>query len=385
MTVFANSGVNRLSLHATLHQLSWSVAGVFSAVFLLHVGIALPGVFFAMAAILWLRLAARSMLPLLLRGLGLRHLLVLGTAMFAIQYPLLAMVKGLGTPLLLYCLTAAIANVCYWTSFHAYFSVVSDHGMHGSRVALRQLFSAVISVLGLAIGGFTFVEIGAWAAFAAGAVIEILSLLPLVGMPDHRVSEVSPPGAYSLIRPGVLLLATDGWIMTFYGVAWKIVLFQSLDTRFDLLGAVLALSASAGALGGVVFGRMIDTRSGRQIVAISGALLFVGLLSKALCGSAPVIVAGVAILTELLGGLYVPVIWRSLYREGKASPCPFRFQVIGEGAWEFGGGVSYVVAALLSAGGIPLQPILLLGLPAVCIQTVLLMRTHMAGENVTGA
>jgi hypothetical protein len=40
MTLFTNRDLNRLAVHSTLHQLAWTIASTFFAVFLLRQGVA---------------------------------------------------------------------------------------------------------------------------------------------------------------------------------------------------------------------------------------------------------------------------------------------------------------------------------------------------------
>src|SRR3954447_10748168 len=126
MAFLANKTVNRLNLHYAVFALASSGGGVFFGVFLLKGGVALPAVLAAYALINLLR---ASLLPLILaagKRLGLRPLVIFGALALGVQYPILAQVHGVGLPLLILCLVAAIGEEFYAASFHAYFAHVGD-------------------------------------------------------------------------------------------------------------------------------------------------------------------------------------------------------------------------------------------------------------------
>ena len=163
MTYFLNRDINRLAAHATLHVLAWSFCGLFSAVFLLRQGVSVAGVFLAFAAILLSRLALRPLVLIVAPRAGLRRTLMLGTLLHAFQSPMLALVHGPDVTLALYCVVAAIGQVFYWTSYHAYFAALSDTELRGSQVAAREVLAAAAGTLGPAAGGLMLAELGAWA------------------------------------------------------------------------------------------------------------------------------------------------------------------------------------------------------------------------------
>jgi hypothetical protein len=92
-------------------------------------------------------------------------------------------------------------------------------------------------------------------------------------------------------------------------------------------------------------------------------------------GDAAVAVA-VAIISAVATGLYTPSCMTAVYNEARRAPCIFRFHVASEGGWDIGGTVGAIVAAALSALGLPLEAAILLGLPMVFVQAVLLDRSY---------
>src|SRR5258707_13988315 len=92
MTLFFNRDLNRLLAHTTLHTLAWCFCGLFSAVFLLRVGLAAAEIFLVFAAILTLRLALRPLVLVAGGGPGLWPSPGLGKWRFAREIPMLGFV-----------------------------------------------------------------------------------------------------------------------------------------------------------------------------------------------------------------------------------------------------------------------------------------------------
>ena len=57
---------------------------------------------------------------------GLRALVIAGTCMTALQYPLLAAVHGVGLGLFALCLVTSVGDTFYWSSYHAYFAALGN-------------------------------------------------------------------------------------------------------------------------------------------------------------------------------------------------------------------------------------------------------------------
>ena len=167
MTYRANPDVNRLAAHSTLHQLAWSVSGVFWSVCLLRVGVSAPEILLALAGILLFRFVFRPLVLVVASAIGARPTLALGTLLTALQYPVLALVRGPGFGLLLYCMVTAVSGVFYWTCYHAFFAALGDVDQRGRQLGVRQALSASAGVLGPATGGIMLVMFGPWSAFGA--------------------------------------------------------------------------------------------------------------------------------------------------------------------------------------------------------------------------
>jgi MFS family permease len=344
------------------------VSGVFWSVFLFSVGMSASTILLALAGILALRLVFRPLIPSVVRLMGARRTLVLGTLLSALQFPLLARIHGPDLGLFLYCAAAALSGVFYWTCYHAFFAVVGDIGRRGRQVGLRQAVIAIASVIGPVVGGAILARFGPWAAFGASAAIEVAAALPLLRLEEPNFPQITAREGYRRAQVGIRLFFTDGWIVCCSTVAWDLFAFQALEAHYDAFGGMLTAAALAGALGGMALGHFIDAGHSRRATWINAAALCVILLVKSLSGQDPASVSLVAGIAAVLGGLYFPTLMTAVYNEAKASPCPLRFQLMTEAGWDIGGSSASIVAAAASAWGVPLQEIILLALPAVAFQ-----------------
>jgi MFS family permease len=162
--------------------------------------------------------------------------------------------------------------------------------------------------------------------------------------------------------PGIKLFMADGWISAGYFFVWEIALFVTLGENFVAFGGALALAALAGAVGGLVLGRLIDTGHGRKAVVYAiGALVVTTLLRAVAPGH-----VGLALIANALGALvvclYMPTLMTAVYNQAKKSACTLRFHVATEGGWDVGGAAGCLVAALLIGAGVPLSVAILLPL-----------------------
>lgn len=376
MTFFANRDVNRLVAHATLTELAFCFSGLFSAVFLLRIGLSLTEIFLLFGAILLLRLLLRPVVLIVAPAIGSRRSLILGTALLGLQYPALAFVHGIGFALIVYCVVCAFAQVFYWTIYHAFFSALGDAKLRGSQVAERQMLATVADVVGPIGGGLMLTALGPWAAFLTAFAIQIVAAIPLFFVTELPVKRVAPRGVYAAAKSGFWLFACGGWIYCGSGIAWSIIMFRALADRYDAYGGLLAGAALAAALSGMLFGRFIDYGHAVRLAWISGAILAGSLIVKAACGEAPLPVIAVAVVTTALGGLYFLSLLASVYNEAKLASCALRFQFVVEGGWDTGGALASFAAAAICAANLPLQIAVLIALPAVFWQTKLLIASY---------
>ena len=261
-----NRNIQRLALHVAVGTLAAALSNVFSAVFLLRVGLAPVQIFLAFAAILALRFVIRPVVLIAAPAMGLRRALICGTVLCSLSCPVLALVDGIGLALASFIVVSALGQVFYCTCYHVFFSALGDAERRGSQIGLVQALGAVAALAGPGIGGLLLTLIGPWAAFGTAFLVGLAAILPLLQIDEPQVPRTMPAGAYAAATNAVRLYFADGWIQVSLTTAWSIVMFQALGGRYDSFGGTLSLAALAGAIGGLLFGRLIDKGRARPAV-----------------------------------------------------------------------------------------------------------------------
>jgi len=379
MAFFRNNTVNLLNLHYGVHALALSGGGAFFAAFLLKAGVPAHAVLTAMAAILIGRFLVRPAILPLGRRFGLRPLVIAGTIITALQYPLLAEVQGVGWPLVLLCAFASLGDTFYWTAYHAYFASLGDAEHRGHQISAREAASAMVGIAAPLLTGWALVTLGPQFAFGATCVVLMLSALPLFWTPNVEIADQAP-GAIRAAWTGVLLFAADGWTAMGYAFVWQIALFISLKQDFAAFGGAMALAATVGAIAGLFLGKFIDAGHGRRAAWISCGVMALTILARTLAYQHP----ATAILAHAAGAivvaLYTPTMMTAVYNLSKGSPCVLRFHIAAEGGWDAGGATGCLVAAALIWAGAPLSIAIAAALIGTAAAFALLRKVYGASQ-----
>jgi MFS transporter, DHA1 family, inner membrane transport protein len=372
---FRNRSINLLNLHYGIRSIASSGGAAFFAVYLLKSGVSIPGVFVSLALILLGRLVVRPVVIGLAARWDLRVMVIAGTLLSALQYPFLAEIRGVGTALAGFIAVAAVGDMVYWTTYHAYFAAVGDNDLRGQQIGVREAIAALVSIASPLITGWTLVAFGPGVAFGATAAIEALSALPLLWAPKVKVRR-QVPRAFRAAVPSILLFVADGWICAGYVLVWRVALFVSLGESLLAYGGALAFAALVGAVGGLTLGRHIDAGRGKQVVCyVLGTFALIVVLRAAATGH-----PAIAVIANALGAfgdcLYVPTLMTPVYTMAKRSPCTLRFHVATEGGWDVGGVTGLLLAALATGLGVGLWAGVLQSLAGVMALLVMLWRYY---------
>ncbi|MGE3646275.1 MAG: MFS transporter [Beijerinckiaceae bacterium] len=372
MSLFANADLNRMQIHGAMRCLSDSVGVAFSAVFLLRQGLSPASVYLAFAAIFALRLSLRWLAVRAIARVGLRRGLIAGAMLYATQFLALAAVTGPGAGVALYIVTVAVADALYWTAYHTAFASAGALDDRGRQIGAREILSQFASIAGPVAGGMALTLSGPWLSFGLAAAIACLSILPLLKLSDAAIARTPPPGMWRAAKSSAILFATDGWIVMGAQTAWTFLVFKAFDSRFDAYGAALSVAALAGAAATFLFGKSIDTGNARRAVVTAGLCLATLLCLQAANASDPVRATLVLIAGAAIGHLYLPGLMSAVYNSAKSSSCALRYILFTESGWDCGAAGATLLCALIAWSGAPLQAGILLGLPAVLLQTWLL-------------
>ena len=379
MAFFRNTTVNLLNLHYGIHALALSGGGAFFAAFLLKAGVPAHGVLTAMAAILIGRFLIRPAILPLGRRFGLKPLVIAGTIITAMQYPLLAEVHGVGWPLFALCAFSSVGDTFYWTAYHAYFASLGDAEHRGHQISAREAASALVGIAAPLLTGWALVTLGPRFAFGATCVVLVLSAAPLLWTPNVAIADEAPNALRAAI-PGVLLFAADGWTAMGYVFVWQIALFSALKESFTAFGGAMAFAAIVGVISGLVLGRFIDAGHGRRAVWLACGVMAATILARtgAYLHPATAILANAA--GAVVVGLYTPTMMTAVYNLSKRSPCVLRFHIAAEGGWDAGGASACLLAAGLIWAGAPLSAAIAVSLLGTVAAFVLLRRAYGAEQ-----
>lgn len=378
MAFFRNTTVNLLNLHYGVHALALSGGGAFFAVFLLRAGVPAPSVLASVAAILIGRFLIRPWVLPLGRRFGLKPLVIAGTILTALQYPLLAEVDGVGWRLAALCAVASVGDTFYWTSYHAYFASLGDTEHRGHQIGAREAIAALVGVAAPLLTGWALVTLGPRVAFGVTAIVLMLSALPLLRTPNIPVL-ADAPGALRAAMPGVLIMTAGGLFASGYHYVWQIALFVSLGESFAAFGGAMAIAALAGAIIGLLLGRFIDAGHGGWVVWLAAGAAVATVLARAAGYGDPVLAVAANAAGALVTAIYTPVEMTAVYNQAHASPCALRFHIATEGGWDAGGAGGCLAAAGALAMGAPLSAAILISLLGVGAAFLLLRRYYRAG------
>jgi DHA1 family inner membrane transport protein len=371
MAYLRNSTINLLNLHSGIHALAMNAGGTFFVVFLLKAGVSTPAVVASVAFIFAGRFLVRPLVLVFATRWGLRPLVALGTIVSALLFPLLAEVHGVGLALVVACAVTAIGETFYWTTYHAYFASLGDAEHRGHQIGAREAISSLAAIVGPLLGGWALATVGPRIAFAVVSMVQILSAVPFAGTPNVAVAR-SVPGAYRAAWRGVSLFAADGWIGAGHFFVWPIALFVSLGESFTAFGGALALAALVGAGASLVLGRHIDAGHGVRAARLACGSYALLTLFRALSTDNAALAVAANACGAIVACVYIPTLMTVVYNQAKRAPCTLRFHIATEGGWDVGGAAGCLVAALLTAAGVPLAISILLSLGGIAASFILL-------------
>lgn len=344
-----------LMLHCVLWSLAMSLASGFAGAYLLQLGFDIPETVALYGLLLTIRFAMRALILPLVRRLGVRRAMVLGTVIAAFQF--LPLIHADSLPWLCVWIGVVSAGEClYWPICHAAIAVCGGGGRRGRQIALRQMATTAISVLGPVAGGILLTRLGPLAEFGIATLVCLTAAAPLLWMGTIDLGAI-PTIRRSLQvadRVGMYAFAADGWMCGGLGIAWPLMLFSLLGSSYDVLGWASSAAAVAGALAGLGCGLAID-RGHRPLLSriVTFALVAgVGLRAASVLAPSAAFVANM--LGSAVGGLYYPVLMSVVYDRAKRSGSAYQFHLSAEAGWDAGAIMGCLTMAGIAWCGVPL-------------------------------
>jgi MFS transporter, DHA1 family, inner membrane transport protein len=345
MQFFSNSSINRAYLHSTLQILAEYSGGVFVYVYLLKAGFSVAMVFCTVAAWSLGRLILRQAVVPAAKRFGLRNCLIFGTAVDGLAFMILGQVREPGSMLIVFLLCSSFGNCFYWTCYHSLVATLGNAEKRGAQVSAIGFILALNSIVGPLLGGFLLVSAGTAYGFLGAAMLQALSILPLLGIENVQIAQTAKVSGEAF-RNARRIYFADGVTTSSGYFIWAVALFQSLGESFTSYGAALAVAGLAGAIMSLGVGRLIDIGHSSKAQQIAYGVTALALIVKAIGFSHP----WSAVLANAVGAVAAPLYWSAMmsrvYNLAQSSSCPLRFQVAAEGAWDLG----LAFGCLLAAG-----------------------------------
>lgn len=367
--------VNRVHIHYAIQAFASAAGGIFILAYLLKAGVPVAVALLFQAGIVGLRFLLRPLTLPLAKRFGIKPLLMAGAVFAGLDYPLLAMIDRPGPLLWFFCAFSSIGYLLYWLCYHAYFASMGEADDRGGQIGVREAAVALVGIAAPLMGAWGLTTLGSTATFWLVGVIQVLSVIPLIGLPNVAVKAAidGPAGA---TRLALGLMVADGVFASAYHYIWLIALFVALSQSYLAFGAAWALAALVGAVSGVMLGRRIDMGHGRRMtwVAYGAAAIVVAMRAGSL--DLPWLAVAANAVGSFLVAVVSPVLMTPVYNMAKASPCVMRFHIATEGAWDVGCFLGCVTAATMAWAGLPLGAPILLGLPAAVALVLMLGRYY---------
>ncbi|MCF8505550.1 MAG: hypothetical protein K9G59_11590 [Caulobacter sp.] len=373
---FLNIGaVNRVHIHYAIQAFASAAGGIFILAYLLKAGVPIPVALLFQAGVVALRFGLRPFTLPLAKRFGVKPLLMAGALIAGVDYPLLALVDGPGPMLWALCAFSSIGYLLYWLCYHAYFAAIGNADDRGGQIGVREAAVALVGIIAPLMGAWGLTTLGPTPTFWIVGLIQMLSVIPLLGLPNVAV-KANVEGPSGATRMGLGLMVADGVFASAYHYIWLIALFVALSESYVAFGAAWALAALVGAVSGIVLGRHIDMGHGRRAtyLAYGAAAIVVALRAGSL--DLPWLAVAANAAGSFLVAIVTPVLMTPVYNMAKASPCVMRFHIATEGAWDVGCFFGCVCAAMMAWAGLSLGAPILLGLPAAAALTLMLHRYY---------
>ena len=372
---FKNENINQLNLHSVLLALGQNLVQVFGVVYFLQKGFEPHLVVGGWALLNLFRFILRPFIYKIIRSLGIKKSVFLGTFLFA---GVSLIVPFVTTPDLFFVgfiLYFAICDLTYWFSYHAFFSLLSDGQHRGSEVCVRETMLKLAGAFAPALGGILIQYTSFFFAGLIAALLTVAATFLLLDLPEIKIKKDLK------IRQVLKVVEKDGfklwfgWAVLFYmfSFIWSIVLFY-LSGSFSLFGGMLTLEILFSVVTLTIMGKLIDHKKHSLILKLAVLVLVFVILFRAIWVNTLVLVVVSQIFTSIAMSIFRPVLITSFYTKLKQSKYPLGFMLLSEWGWDIGSFLSLLSAAILIYFGVSFAHVMLLSFPGLLLCYYLLTK-----------
>ena len=346
MGFFQNRIFNYIYAHFALQSFASYGGEAFAFVYLLKAGISPPVVLFSIGCLFGSRLVFRNAVLPLAKRFGLRNTLVFGILLEATTYPILAQIVSADWTLVAYLTLWAISSSIYWTTYHAYVSLIGDNEHRGKQSSGLEFTGMLVGIIAPAVTGGLLTYFSPTVAFGVVGVAMAASAIPLLRAPNLLIKKVATVPRETRIMAMKIMFA-DGLRAGSFHFTWLIALFITLGQSYAGFGGALSLAGIIGALMGLFTGKMVDLGNGKRALQYAFSLLVIAVLARAFGFSmvwSAILANAVAVM---VWPIYATATNSRIYNLAKQSACPLRYHVVAEGGWDLGTAVSCFASAAL--------------------------------------
>lgn len=346
MGFFKNRDFNLIYVHGALQAIVLYGGEAFEFVYLLKAGIAPSIVLLVIGQMFGSRIVFRGGVLPLAKRVGLRNALVFGILLEAITYPILSQVTGVGLLLFIHITTVAISSSFYWTSYHAYVSLIGDSEHRGKQSSAMEFIGMIMGIAAPIMTGTLLTYFSSLVAFGMVGVIMACSAIPLLYTPNIMISADAAVPAETRQLAWRIMFA-DGLRAGSFHFTWLIALFITLGSSFVAFGGAMSLAGIAGAVMGLLTGKLVDLGRGKRALQIGFMVLAVAILARAFGYAAVWSAVAANVIAVIVWPVYATATNSRIYNLARQSPCPLRYHVVAEGGWDLGTAASYLISAAL--------------------------------------
>lgn len=346
MAFFKNRDFNLIYVHAAFQAIVMYGGEAFAFVYLLKAGIAPWIVLLVIGLMFGSRIIFRGGVLPLAKRFGLRNALIFGILLEAITYPILSQVTAVGPLLFIHMTTVAVSSSFYWTSYHAYVSLIGDSEHRGKQSSAMEFIGMMMGIIAPIMTGTLLTFFNPLVAFGVVGLIMAASAIPLLYTPNIEISKdaVVPIETRKLARR---IMFADGLRAGSFHFTWLIALFITLGSSFVAFGGAMSLAGVAGAVMGLLTGKMVDLGKGKRALQIGFMVLSIAILARAFGYAAVWSAVAANVIAVIVWPIYATATNARIYDLARQSPCPLRYHIVAEGGWDLGTAIGCLVSAVL--------------------------------------
>ena len=364
---FTNKNINLLTIHSGIWRFANNIFDVFSAIYLLGLGISFPVVALIMVGSLILRALMRPLSMMLSEKIGLRKALIFGVLVSSGLFLVLAKVHGQDFWLYFYMFYLSLHDITYWLPYHSYYAAAGDEEKRGEQVGPQLGVVTIFRTIAPLAGGLIITHFGFLPLYLSATVIMLFSAVPLFSAGDVTpgISMGWREALRSIDKRGMVMQIGDG-LTYMHEFVWTIVLFY-LVGNYVTFGGLVTFELLSTTILVLFLGYYIDKGKGRRIAVIGLLLTGIAMLARGLWVHTIPQVILVDLVIAFAATFYSSSFSVGFYNMAKESKNTLWFHFFGELGWDIGAMISLAISALLFSLGVPLRFIILFSLPGLLV------------------